>query len=111
MRHSSGRSRSCPRGRRQMWGLCSKASLQVAGGNVQGGNGGPWLTILEPFRWARSSQGFHTLESSRCSDSNEEHRAPVVDLLLCALRKRRCRKAGPSAYLDLTVSGPSGSYV
>ena len=42
-------------------------------------NGGPWLTILELFRWVRSWQGFHTLESSRCSDSNEEHRAPVVD--------------------------------
>ena len=37
------------------------------------------MTILELFRWVRSSQGFHTLESSRCSDSNEEHRAPVVD--------------------------------
>jgi hypothetical protein len=42
-------------------------------------NGGPWLTILELFRWVRSSQGFHTWEISRCSDSNAEHRAPVVD--------------------------------
>lgn len=37
------------------------------------------MTILELFCWVRSSQGFHTLESSRCFDSNEEHRAPVVD--------------------------------
>jgi hypothetical protein len=42
------------------------------------GNGGPWLTILELFRRARSSQGFHTLQTSRCSNSNEEHRARVV---------------------------------
>jgi hypothetical protein len=36
--------------------------------------GGPWLTILELFRRARSSQVSRTLESSRCSDSYEEHK-------------------------------------
>ena len=39
------------------------------------------MTTLELFRRVRSSLGFHTLESSRCSDSNEEHRAPVVDCI------------------------------
>jgi hypothetical protein len=39
-------------------------------------NGGPWLTILELFRWARSSQGFHALEGSRSSDSNEKRGYP-----------------------------------
>ncbi len=41
-------------------------------------SGGPWLTILELFRWIGLSQGSRTLESSGCSDSNEKHRDLVV---------------------------------
>ena len=41
--------------------------------------GGPGLTILELFRWVKSSRGFRTLARSRCFESNEVHRAPAAD--------------------------------
>src|SRR5579864_6668613 len=40
--------------------------------------GGHRLTIFELFRRASSSQRLRTFESSRCSDFNEEYRAPVL---------------------------------
>jgi len=51
--------------------------------------GGPWLTILELFRWARSSQGFRAWEGFRCLDSNE------VDVRVGIL---------PISHFDLRVS-------
>ena len=51
--------------------------------------------ILELSPWVRSSQGFHTSESSRCSDSNEERRAPVVDCAQVPFGKAAAGKRVP----------------
>lgn len=60
------------------------------------------MTILELFRWVKS----HTLESSRRSDSNEEHRAPVVDCTQVPFGNAAAGKVGPAANLSrLTTYG------
>ena len=54
----------------------------VASTMYPGWTGVLWRALVDDFRSLPLGQivaGFHTLESSRCSDSNEEHRAAVVD--------------------------------
>jgi hypothetical protein len=66
------------------------------------GFGGPWLTILELFRQARSSRGFRTSDRPRCFDSDEDHQAPSSSAPKGPSRRRHWK---PGDIADLSRDG------
>jgi len=59
----AGKQRTRKRNERALHGQAFESMWDSLKGSLI--EGGLWLTILELFRWFRSSQGFHTLEISR----------------------------------------------